>query len=279
MPTAILIVYEYETTKLTGAVIDLYLMYKWCETLNYDIHVVTDITDEKITLNKDIISKAIKKQFCDNGIYVFFRQFRGTIALNTNNFSRSLDNIPKVSDNKLLMYYSGHGGNNCIKLPDGSKYTTHKLKQTILNKVNNDGEIFWIMDCCNPSGLNIPYKLSNNKFVLQNDQWHFTTQKIILFTSSTGHQKSFALPFGSRFTQQLLFLFHENITNIQHLCNTINKNLISQTNESKYKQTVTAYSSYVIDPIVWSWIYPNKKYHITSDPSLSMLILSHIINT
>lgn len=279
MPTAILVAYEYENDKLPGSVIDLYLMYKWFENLNYTIHVVTDITDEKITLNKDIISKAIKKQFCDNGIYVFFRQFRRNIVLNSPDFSRFLDNVPKISDNKLVMYYSGHGGNNCIKLPDGSKYTSCKLKQQILDKVDDNGEILWIMDCCNPSGLNIPYKLSDNKFVLQNDQWHFTTQKIILFTSSTGYQKSFALPFGSRFTQQLLFLFRQNISNIQHLCNTINKNLVIQTSEFKYKQTVTAYSSFVIDPIIWSWIYPNRKYYITSDNSLSILILSRIINT
>lgn len=260
MPNAILIGFEYTVNSLIGTMADLTQAYKWCRSFGCVINILTDINHDRLI----------------NAMHV--------------KDSRTLtDNIVKIlnkgiPDGKLIIYYSGHGLNDSMVLPDRTLLPFVDFRDIILNNIQPYVEIFWVLDCCNPNGLHLPYKLEGNRFVLSPDKIQCVTQPILLITSSEAKEKSIATKTGSVFTLHLFRLLTS--LNAEHNTDVIptskNRNLrrlIGNLRSSirrmytGYEQTVSIYSSYVVDPILWMWIGSNKKYDIVSDMSLSTLIV------
>lgn len=285
MPLAILIGFEYKFNILPGAIIDLYHSYKWCQSFNCNIHVLTDI---KTIRDPDNLHYAIKQEIADTDLYDFYDNINPIII--SNNLLDEIVNILKlgIPDNKLILYYSGHGIKDSMIMPDRSLLPFIKFRDGILNYLSPYVEIFWILDCCNPNGLNIPYKLDGNSFVLSSTKIECVSQPILLITSSESTEKSIATQFGSLFSRhlfQILTLMNdESINKKKILTIPIHKNrnlrrLIGNLASSirkmntGYSQTVSIYSSYVIDPVLWLWIGSKKDYDIVTDFSLSILII------
>lgn len=280
MPTAILIGFEYQTNPLIGAIIDLYHATKWCQSFYCDIHILTDIDSES---HLDNLRLAINKKIVGSDIETFFER---SIKIKT--CADLLDQINTISvEDKLIIYYSGHGMKNSMLFPDQTLLSFNEFRTCILKNLNPYTEVFWIMDCCNPSGLHLPFKLEGNKFRLSSSKIEPVTQPILLLMSAESNEKSVATNFGSLFSRNLFqYLTMLNNDDPITLPIAINKNrnlrrLIGNIGSSirklhtGYIQTISIYSSYITDPILWMWIGNKKNYDIVTDLTMSILIVRH----
>ena len=285
MPTAILIGFEYTVNPLVGTIIDLYHAISWCSSSGCDIHLFTDITK----IDASIIQQAVDHKMAHPDILTFYDRIESKLIVRA---ARSLqEGIARVlslgvPDNKVIIYYSGHGVKDCMVMPDHSVLPFIDFRDDILNSLNPYVELFWILDCCNPNGLHLPYRLSHNSFTLSNSKIVCVTQPIILITSSESSEKSIATRFGSIFTYHLFRLLYrleeppiitDGIIPIQRNRNLrrLIGNLASSIRRihSGYAQTVSIYSSYVIDPVLWMWIGSSKSYDLVVDMTLSVFVV------
>lgn len=292
MPTAILIGFEYKFNSLTGAIIDLYHAYKWCESFNCDIHVFTDIKSIK---DPDNIRIAINRKIVDPDIFTFYNKMNSkpTIENSRNLLTSIIDSLKSaISDNKLFIYYSGHGVKDSIVMPDRTLLPFIDFRNNILSILDSYVEIFWVLDCCNPNGLHLPYKLNGtggtNIFILSPSKIECVSQPILLITSSESNEKSVATKLGSVFSRHLFHI----LLSLNRTCDATDNKSIVPTHKNRnlrrlignlassirkmhtgYAQTVSVYSSYVIDPVLWMWIGSRKSYDIVTDFGLSTLII------
>jgi len=293
MPIAILIGFEYTFNSLTGALVDLYHAFKWCQSFNCDIHVFTDI---ELVKDYNNLRRVIDLKIAEPDILSFYERIPSmTIVRNRTSLLRSLIRIlENVSDDKVIIYYSGHGVKDSMVMPDKTLLSFINFRDTILDILQPYVEIFLILDCCNPNGMRLPYKLNNNCFTLSThipNDIECVSQPILLITSSESNEKSIATKSGSIFSRHLfriltqfnkefnnddssapisLIPIHKN-RNLRRLMG----NLMSSIRRmhTGYTQTVSIYSSYIIDPVLWMWIGSEKDYDLVTDITLSMLIL------
>ena len=294
MPTAILIGFEYVFNSLTGAIIDLYHAHKWCKSFNCDTYILTDIEFIKNSNNLQI---AIDRKIVDKDILTFHnrvitkQKIKPYVQNGYNLLVEIIDILKRgVQDNKLIIYYSGHGVKDSMVMPDKTLLQFIDFRDNILNIVGPYVEIFWILDCCNPNGLHLPYKLEENSFVLSPSKVECVSQPILLITSSEASEKSIATKSGSVFSRHLFRLLtslssndapivkrrsvtipaHKN-RNLRRLISNLSSSIRKM--HTGYAQTVSIYSSYVTDPVLWMWIGSKKDYDIVTDITLSTLII------
>jgi hypothetical protein len=264
MPHAIIIAFSYNN-ELPGAHADVKKMIEFCNFFNYTFNIITD----NIIIHDKLFEEKIKD---------IFTTFTDASVLNEQKNNKW--------DGKLLIYYSGHGKNDSIVLSNDVLYSFKNFRNLIITTVNTvlngvvlnsaDVEIFWILDCCNPNGLHLPFKLMNNSFHFQTNSEFVCPKnfKILLITSSDNDEKSISTINGSLFTNELLLLLYSLHDNLQSFIknydnnDTIipvatNRNLSRFINQlaanirviqHEYRQNVSIYSSYIIDPILWFWI-------------------------
>lgn len=292
MPTAILIGFEYTFNSLTGAIIDLYNAHKWAGTHSFgcDITVITDIDSIK---DQDNLQNVVSRGLAEADLLTFYSRIGSKIIVrDAKNLLTEIIRILKlgIPDNKLIIYYSGHGVKDSMVMPDRTLLPFVDFRDNILNILDPYVEIFWILDCCNPNGLHLPYKLEGNQFVLSPCQVQCVSQPVLLITSSEASEKSIATKSGSVFSRHLFRLLtamnadvaptiRKKAINIPVSRNRNLRRLIGNLGSSirrmhtGYAQTVSIYSSYVIDPVLWLWIGSSKSYDIVADMSLSTLIV------
>lgn len=288
MPTSILIGFEYKNDMLPGTLIDLYHCHKWCKSFGCTINVLTDIKE----INIKLLHSAIDNKLANKCLLKFYNIINPIIIFN--NLIDELNRILKngISDDKLIIYYSGHGVlyDNLV-MPDGSLLSMKKLKSIILENVSISTEIFFIFDCCNPDGMGLPFKLNNNSFILSTTDIKlvdFIEHKILLITSSANHQKSVATQLGSLFTRYLFKIlidmnnYDESYIKKENIPLSINRNLQRLTSNlscnirklhTGYQQNISIYSSYVIDPVLWIWLGNHNNRDIISDYTLENIII------
>lgn len=282
MPTAILIGFEYKTNSLPGAIIDLYQANKWCQSFGCITHILTDI--ESID-NTDNLRHAVNRKIADKHLLTF--DPKRTIIHDKDDLHVQLLNILRtMSDNRLVIYYSGHGVKECMMLPDGTLLPFVEFRDYVLDNINPYVEIFWILDCCNPNGLYLPYKLEKNKFMLSPSKVQCVLQPILLITSSESNEKSVTTKLGSLFTRNIFRLLtrmnEDSLIKDGILPNYRNRNLRRlmgnltssiRKMHTGYAQTVSIYSSYTIDPVLWMWVGSRRSYDIACDMSLTVLLI------
>lgn len=293
MPTAILIGFEYKSNILPGAIIDLYHSYKWCKSFSCEINILTDITQIN---DKSLLSEAIENKIAKKDLFNFYEKINPIIIYN-NFISKIIDILMnEIPDEKLIIYYSGHGlPNNYLVMPDGSSLQIKDFKNTILNNISSTTEVFFISDCCNSNCFNLPYKLNDNIFGLSSTEFknvEFVEQKILLITSGENHEKSISTSYGSLFTRYLFQLlgqmnkYDNSYIKKENIPLTINRNLRRLAGNlsssirkfhTGYPQNVSIYSSYMIDPILWTWIGNPNSYDVIVDETLNNILVRETI--
>jgi hypothetical protein len=291
MPTAILVGFEYSFNPLPGAIIDLYHCYKWLQSFNCETYVLTDI--ESIH-DPDNLRHCIDKNIADSDLITFYDSISSKFIVRDGyELMTSIIRLIKtgVRNNKLVIYFTGHGVRTCLVMPNKSLLSFVDFRDNLLDNLEPYTEIFWILDCCNPSGLHLPYRLDGNLFVLSQGKIECVSQPILLITSSEPDEKSIATKSGSLFSRYLFRLLTSlnnqslndlvlrKSSTIPTSCNRnlrrLMGNLASAIRKmhTGYSQTVSIYSSYVMDPILWMWIGSKKSYDIAVDMGLSTLII------
>ena len=269
MPISILIVFEYQIKQLPGAIIDLYHAYKWSKSYGYETYIFTDIKKTNI----ELLQSAVLNDDIDDDILTFYKKLENKyIVTNSDDLMFKIKSVLDMEDDKLIIYYSGHGIEDNIIMPNKSLLSFISFRDNILESLSDYVEIFWILDCCNPNGLNLPFKFNNNSFELSSSKIECVTQPILLITSAEKDEKSIATKYGSLFSKSLFkYLNKCNDRNLQVMINKIKEDIDNV--GSGYKQTISVYSSYIIHPVLWMWIGNDKTYDIVSDLSLTILIL------
>lgn len=284
MPKGLLIGFEYKFNSLPGALVDLYHAKKWCDSFECISHVITDI--EK-NMKEENLKEILDNQIADDGFKTFYDNIESLgIVKDESSLLSTIENFLKkgIPDNKLVIYYTGHGVKDCLVMPNRNLLPIIEFRDTILNNINHDVEIFFILDCCNPSGMNLPYKLVRNEFSLSPKKIECVLQPILMITSSEHNEKSVATKFGSLFSRNLFKILsrltikdnnknfrvpiHKN-RNLQRLIGMLSSSIKSI--NTGFTQTVSVYSSYVIDPVLWMWI--GGQSDIVGDITMSSLII------
>lgn len=290
MPAAIIIGFQYDFNILPGAIIDIYHAYKWCQACGCDIEIFTDIKGIQEIRS---LKLAIERDIAKPDILTFYEDLpKKNIVTDINSLIQGIQDVLKedIVDDKLIIYYSGHGRKEAMVMPDKTLLNFITFRDTIISCVKSYTEIFCILDCCNPDGLHLPYKLSNNSFVLSPRKINCITQPMLLITSANPEEKSITTRMGSVFTFHLFRLLQQmnmeepliytgssivvpnkRNRNLMRLLSNLNRSIRGM--HTGYTQTVSIYSSYVIDPLLWMWIGSQKKYDVVSDVSLSTLFL------
>ncbi len=282
MVCSLLIGFEYsEKHNLPGTILDLYNAWKWCQTFSRQIYILTDISE---------VSDAIAYRHPE--VTPFWSQVSKFPVHNLGKLQETLSTTLQETMDRVVIYYTGHGLQNSLLLPDQSQWSSLAFRDYILGRLNFETEIFWILDCCNPQGLNLPYQLENNRFVVSKETLECVTQPILLITSSNSQEESVATRDGSLFSRYLfenLSLLNsigdlkfsrkrvsvpiKNNRNLKRLLGKITSSI--QKVHSGYTQTVSIYSSYYMDPILWLWI-GQIGCDVVTDLSLSFLVVRQV---
>lgn len=269
MVTAILIGFQYQKNKLEGAIIDLYNAYEWCKSFTDRIYIICDFEE----IDTEVIKDAIARRLVTDSIVNFIRRDRLRIVVSDRD--SLIDTLYQLDfvDDKLIVYYSGHGEYKSVVTPDHKTVEFNFFRELILIGCLEFQEIFWIMDCCNPNGFNLPFILDNDSFHLSKGEINCVTQPILLITSSNSQEKSMATSNGSIFSRNLFKILSKNDgnRNLQR----IRRELMSSIRKvyTSTEQSVSIYSSYVMDPVLWMWI--GGLTDIASNISMSTLVVRH----
>jgi len=283
MVTVILISFEYKDPtknepknnsqfgKLEGSLFDIYTAYMHFTDLGYEIYTMTDIIENYISLRTIRENDPKMKDFLQ---YLSDKTFVKNISLD--NFQNSLKNILCKGDDKYIIYYSGHGINGNILLPNDDKLPMSDFLKIISMYTKPNTQIFIILDCCDVTNLFLPFEFKNNKFKYSEESNLFE-QIIMLISSSRGNEKSISTFEGSIFTK---FFFEKketfNINKcIQSLTDEISRdiqNIIKEGNLSNNCQipNISLYTSYITFPIIWPWVF-EKCVEFIPDYTLSYL--------
>lgn len=268
MPTAIILALEYKNpggeVYLPSCSMDIYNAVNWMKSFDCNINLYTDIqsTDIRVTMNN--MTHSINSAFAKvdtTHIINNLRDFTDSILSKT------------IEDDKIVVYYTGHGEDDSIVFPDRSKLRNYEFRDMILSILPDYSEVFWIMDCCNPSGMSLPFELKNNNFRLRSGSLIPVTQPVLLIVSANQTDTSVSTVNGSVFSTSLFELL-SNLKNKNRNLNRFKTSIRHNIRRVRpdYDKFASIYSSYLTDPILWLWIGPDVKSDIVSDMSLSSLV-------
>ena len=165
---------DVERRMLPGIVIDLYQAYKQALLMKADkIVIITDLTEDK---RSQTILNALLVKIVETGILAFINDIKKFEYYNLyQNYDNLLDILEETSENasNIFFYYTGHASQGYLRLPRMSKLFTsignedeydkkHQISMILirnlfLSKSIKGSDIFIIFDCCNGSGINLPY--------------------------------------------------------------------------------------------------------------------------
>jgi hypothetical protein len=269
MPRAILIGFRYVLDVIPGVVIDLYHAYRFCQARGYNIVIITDM--EKL-YPPPHISKVIAAGNVDEEILHF-----DPPVTQVSNGADLLMAIRSVSrDDQCFIYYTGHGVVDYLVMPDHTHLGVKIFRDAILPSFNR---IFWVMDCCNPNGLGLPYSLDQGRFRLRTGT-DFVGPMILLITASHETEKAIITESGSLFTR-FLFRLLPKMTALPALIEEISKNIKRVQDHAvrihgihtKHPQTVSVYSSYAMPPVMWSWVLSGSNIVVDYDYEHDSLVV------
>jgi hypothetical protein len=242
IPLVVLVILEYRGELfLRGARQDLKLLLEWTTRWPCDVVVFTDI--DELPINKETISYCPIYQY--NDVKKYFKPW------------------PR----RVIIVYSGHGQDDNGIMPNDDMVPMTTMATDFSRNLPIDGQIAWLMDCCNPSHLALPFELSNNQFKFRNNIVSplMMEPTLMLITSADINQNSVISPEGSIFISGMIsFLTQlakvdgripislENNRNLMRLCDHVTEKMNSFNHVAF--QRVNVYASKPIDPVVWLWI-------------------------
>lgn len=223
--TAVLVGFQYNSEKrLPGIVVDLFLGYSLAQKLGMKATILTDITT-------DTDAKQVNQLLARGGVDVSILGFISNRLCDKslkpitskNDLLKELKQLPTSSH--LLFYYSGHGDDSGIILPN-----SERLDGTVLlESVGKCGaaESLWIMDCCGKCDLGLRYVWDGAWFV-RNGKSKWRTDNLLLLRSVKG--KVLATKAGSPFTATVVdVLKKEQIFTVTSLAKVLEPGLIYST--------------------------------------------------
>ncbi len=220
--------------KLSSSYIDLFRVHKYfteigCKSIYILTDLINDLNDESIlhlllNRNLSVDIRSFLAELRNNNQY---REVKTKIDL-----LRNLEELLKlVAENKrIFIYYTGHGSDNNILLPNLEYLNVSDLHREVLNKCEKNllirnlisnteisYELFYFFDCCAVSTLFLPFKW-DNRFRLANHAF-YQIPVTSLFAVNNNKSQAYADGRGSKFTQIIFKIWQENIVIITNTSN------------------------------------------------------------
>ncbi len=265
----ILIGFEYSgEKKLPGILIDLYLAYNFIKSFNNNA-IITIISDIKKDSKTKLLRSAILEHIVDSKILSFIKDMKELdiyTTFNSSGYYHNLDStLSKLNNNNLFVYYTGHSKDGNIILPNESLYSLEIFKL----QISKSKSILCILDCCESTGLKLPFRLRDDIFRLENTD--FIKNKIICISSSLTEQDSIIMTTGSIFTRHIFSLLNNKNKSLSSLMEDINLLLYKFCNKYNTKQTVNIYASYPNLVYMFGWLYGNIDLNFKIDTSYNCI--------
>lgn len=280
MKKYILIGFRYKKsrcwTTLPGIIIDLYQAYKTLMKSNPDeIIVVTDIDrDSKTEFLRDaILNQTVDENILDFIVLLKERKQHVLFDKTTYNFVNDKISAFLSDSDNVFIYYTGHAENGNIVLPNDNIWSFCDFRDLIIAKTTYYASIFIAMDCCQGTGLGLPYILKNGIYRLVPDHDFLTHKDVICISSASKYENSAATRNGSFFTQALFKALANKTLSISSVLSSVSKycqeksKLITQ---GAHIQTATIHSSMPNLKIIWPWVFRSiqTKHNNTSIHSI-----------
>lgn len=252
--------YSDEDT-LVSSSIDMFDVYKMFSSRGFSTIVLSDITQHpEAVLNKMDIGKV------DNDIYSFLPNLptgrrplgglRWNVVRSVNDLLQTIDSYDFTPVRRLVIYFTGHSEKEGIiahiLLPNSESISSHILSNLILKKCHERTEVLSVFDACYIGNINYPYRLINNRFILE-DIDRLIPRTVIHLSSSGSFEISESSVSRSLFTKYLVKCLCGNIINIPVLLDRVQKK-IDKRSSGVRKQTVACFSSLDVVPILYSWV-------------------------
>lgn len=256
MSGAILIGFNYRDVScgdyLPGITIDLYLMYRYCvevlEIPTSHIKIVTDIKKQVETFLYAIVDGIV-----DTDIFNFISD----VIVPYDNDNHHIQYLPQIMNaldffssknvaiDNLLLYYSGHGENGHLNLPEKRSISLTSFRDMIFKNIPYNVNILWILDCCHTSGAGFTYKYNLKEDYLElNNNDFYVKHNCILITSCNISAKAVTTHNGSEFTQEFINIVKSDYRKLSGI---YNSKLLS-----KIREIYTTKSNHYLLP---SWIF------------------------
>ncbi len=237
--------------KLSSSYIDLFRVHKYfteigCKSIYILTDLINDLNDESIlhlllNRNLSVDIRSFLSELRNNNQY---REVKTKIDL-----LRNIEELLKLVTEKkrIFIYYTGHGSENNILLPNLEYLDVSDLHKEVLNKseknllihnlISNTQisyELFYFFDCCAVSTLFLPFKW-DNRFRLANHTF-YQIPVTSLFAVNNNKSQAYADGSGSKFTQFVFKILHQNIA--------VTTNTSEIFNEKNHIVTAKHYISY-----------------------------------
>jgi len=275
---------------LPGIPVDLYQAYSHSKTISKNILVFTDINKDYHT---SILKRAILEGYVDSNLLSFIEdikekkhhQLYNSKKINgydMNNFDTVISKFVQNID-RLFIYYTGHGKNGNMILPDYTQVSLDYLKDLISKYSNKKCECVIILDCCESNGMSLPYQykkldqdnntnidkkpLKGFKLVHKN----FIHQHILCLSSSQLTENSSATRSGSIFTRIFFDYMNKNKNKPIRLDNLMEYLYINN-------EGTTIYYSYTNLNLLWSWFCKNQHHNLSIEMDHNNSIITVTIN-
>lgn len=263
--------YKYEYNKLPGIVIDLYKAFKICKGINYQtnrpihISIYTDVQDDESVKS---ITRAVREGSVSPAIINFIseRLKDGTLKqYQSLEYLRGCIQEQVHEEDKILIYYTGHGECGDILLPQGERYKIEYLRDDLCIYSAKNVEIFAVLDCCHGTGMSLPYSYKIKSFERDivyptMDNMNFNLRNFICISSSQGLEESIVKEEGSVFTK-VFYTYIRNKKRVKLKDLLLHLDLALR----EYPQTTTIHLSYPSNTEIWRWILGKPIYDCIYD--------------
>lgn len=220
MKTAIIIGFHYKYAKkeyqMPNILIDVYRAYKHAINIECDnIIVITDHINIQEYQNENIYRLIINGDLDKN--FISFDTLISNNLLISTNINAILEYIKEntLKSRLIYIYYSGHSilGNAIIPANDKTisykDYDRFMFSSIISIFPKTVNQIFFILDCCSSTGLNLGFIILNNIITYNPDIQYYDRYDIICISSTDIYKESIISHRGSIFTEIFFKEFKE----------------------------------------------------------------------
>lgn len=271
MPSALIMGFEYRVpigmTSLSGVIIDMYRTYQYC--LSVGITEITVMTDISVDVKMTELLPAMRDEIIDSQINTFITLLQERKQLQVLSHTDPIFRFQAIIEGCILkstkqfVYYTGHGIDEAIVLPSGDHLPIRLLRDSIVERCDPRAEIFWVMDCCHPSHLHLPFVLvqregegkESSRYKLRDKLGSYTPRQDIICIGGADVEsyQSIMTDKGSIFSGKLLDLFKAPRRYIPYV-----QAHLMQDKVAGRKFHIGVYSSHPDIYWIWQWLVPTS---------------------
>lgn len=213
---------------LPGIVLDLYQAYKYFRQRGYVVNVITDV---KKDVWNPLFVKAVAECIVDADVATFIQDIKS--SNNYWQFQNGTRLVEWIRDHPCqVMFYSGHGIQDRFMLPTGEGIDIDAIRDLVCYSNPLGEKICFILDCCHPHGLQLPYALFPQETRYKSHPVSSSSKvtsdyDIQCLVSSAVNEKSVTSKCGSVCTQSLFQLLQRKMKYIPDLVTQIQKDIDS----------------------------------------------------